>query len=202
LPPATGQLPGDLLRWALLPRENFPSGFAPAAPVITSGSRLSKAPVRYKLATLGCGEFVSRLGTPGFGETAMAADDFAGRGLRFRQMIYQFPTPAAATAFVSGVYALTSRCGEFNATEYGMTEQVSMHPDRIETLPGYISVELFPLSDPGGDAVNGRELFTASGVDVFVAAKYDFVSNPPTNPELETMTYYLMKRQAAAALLQ
>ncbi|HEX8008834.1 MAG TPA: hypothetical protein VF482_20685, partial [Trebonia sp.] len=73
LPSASAQLTGTQLRTVLLPRENFPGGFAVSSTsVVSSGGSLISAPARYRLATMSCASFVQHLGNTGFGETAMA----------------------------------------------------------------------------------------------------------------------------------
>jgi hypothetical protein len=202
LPPASGQLTGTDLEKVLLPAANFPTGFKPG-PVVSSGSSLSTAAAQYNLATISCATFDNHVGATGFGETAMAASSYSTSQQVYDQVIYQFASAAKATAFVNGADALAQRCGAgFKVSNDGQTDTWRMHADRITAVPGYPSVEITQLGTLNTSPVKERDVLTASGVDVFLTASVGIGSAAePSDPALEAITYNLMKRQSAVAVL-
>jgi hypothetical protein len=199
---AAGQLTGTELESVLLPVSDFPAGFAASSSgPVTSGGSLTSGPSSYPLATVSCSDFVQHLGSTGFGETAMAADSIVGTDQAYDQVIYQFPTAAAATAFVAGLEPLAARCKSFTAPADGVTATFSLNAAPGDPLAGLSTVELQQTGKVSGSALTLDTLFTASGVDVFAASGVGLGVGAPAVPAKETIIYNLMKRQAAAALL-
>jgi hypothetical protein len=202
LPAASGQLTGTQLQTVLLPQSSFPAGFtlSPAA-TVSSGGALTSAPPRYDLATVDCGTFVNHLGNTGFGETAMAFASAVGQQQAFDQVVYQFRSPQAASAFVSGIASLAGRCGSFTATDNGARGTFSLKAAPGPTVGGHPSLELTQTGVLNGSALTLNTLLSASGVDVFAGAAAGLGSGAPAGLARETIVYNLMKRQAAAAVL-
>ena len=199
---AAGQLTGTELESVLLPVSDFPAGFAASSSgAVTSGGSLTSGPASYPLATVSCSDFVQHLGSTGFGETAMAADSVVGADQAYDQVIYQFSTPSAATAFVAGIEPLAARCKSFTAPADGDTATFSLKAAPGDTFAGLSTVELLQTGKVSGSALTLDTLFTASGVDVFAASGVGLGTGAPTVPAKETIIYNLMKRQAAAAVL-
>jgi hypothetical protein len=199
---ATGQLTGTQLATVLLPAADFPSGFAlSSSGATTSGGSLTSAAASYPLATVSCSDFVQHLGSTGFGETAMAADSVVGPGQAFDQVIYQFSSASAATAFVAGIEPLAARCTSFTAPADGTTVPFSLTAAPGGTLAGLPTVDLRQTGTVSGSSVTLDTLFAASGVDVFAASAVGLGASAPTVPTRPTIIYQLMKRQAAAAVL-
>ena len=199
---AAGQLTGTQLESVLLPVADFPAGFAASsAGPVTSGGSLTPGAAAYPLATVSCSEFVQHLGSTGFGETAMAADSVVGASQAYDQVIYQFPTASAATAFVAGIEPLAARCAKFSAPAGGGTATFALKAAPGATLAGLATVELRQTGKVSGSALTLDTLFTASGVDVFAASGVGLGTGAPVVPAKETIVYNLMKRPAAAAVL-
>jgi hypothetical protein len=202
LPAASGQLTGTDLEQVLLPASDFPAGFAASSSgPVTSGGSLTSGAAAYPLATVSCSDFVQHLGSTGFGETAMAADSVVGTDQAYDQLIYQFPTASAATAFVAGLVPLAARCKSFTAPADGGTGTFALKAAPGGTLAGRPTVDLLQTGKVTGSALTLNTLFTASGVDVFGAAVVGLGTGAPAVPANETVIYNLMKRQAAAAVL-
>jgi hypothetical protein len=70
---------------------------------------------RYNLATQSCTSFADHFGQRGFGETAVASDDFVNTGPTrdFGQEVYQFKTSGAATAIFNSLRAIAHKCPQF-----------------------------------------------------------------------------------------
>jgi hypothetical protein len=199
---ASGQLTGTDLESVLVPVSDFPAGFAASSSgPVTSGGSLTSGAAQYPLATVSCSDFVQHLGSTGFGETAMAADSVVGTDQAYDQVIYQFSSASAATAFVAGIEPLAARCTSFSAPADGVTATFSLKAAPGDTLAGRSTVELQQTGKVSGSALTLDTLFTASGVDVFAASGVGLGTAAPVVPAKETTIYNLMKRQAAAAVL-
>ena len=200
---AAGQLTGTQLESVLLPASDFPAGFtASSTGPITSGGSLTTAPATYNLATISCATFIQHLGTVGFGETAMVSGSVAASGQAYDQLVYQFGTPSAASAFVAGVRSLAGRCGSFTATANGSTGAFSLQSAAGTPVGGHSTLELLQTGTLGKSKLVLDTLFCASGVDVFAASGVGVGgAAPPVLPAKDTIVYNQMKRQAAVAVL-
>jgi hypothetical protein len=202
LPAAAGQLTGTQLQSVLLPASDFPAGFtASSSGPVTSGGSLTSGAAQYPLATVSCSDFVQHLGSTGFGETAMAADSVVGTNQAFDQVIYQFASASAASAFVAGIPSLAGRCASFTAPASTGTATFSLKATPGDPVAGLPTVELLQTGTVSGSAVTLDTLFSASGVDVFGASGVGLGAGAPTVPAKPAIIYNLMKRQAAAAVL-
>jgi hypothetical protein len=200
---AAGQLTGTQLESVLVPASDFPVGFAtPTSGPITSGGSLTSGPATYDLATLSCATFIEHLGTVGFGETAMVAGSLGTSGQAYDQLIYQFGTASAASAFVAGVQALAGRCGSFTATANGSKGTFSLQATPGTPVGGHPTLEVLQSGTLGASKLVLDTLFCASGVDVFAASGVGVGgAAAPALPTKEAIVYNLMKRQAAVAVL-
>ena len=200
---ASGQLTGTQLESVLLPATDFPPGFAaPSTGPITSGGSLTSGAATYNLATISCATFIQHLGTVGFGETAMVSGSIAASGQAYDQLVYQFATPSAASAFVAGVRSLAGRCGSFTASANGSAGTFSLRATPGAPVGGHPALELLQTGTLGKSKLVLDTLLCASGVDVFAASGVGVGgAAPPVLPAKDTMVYNLMKRQAAAAVL-
>ncbi|WP_300611000.1 hypothetical protein [Trebonia sp.] len=202
VPAAAGQLTGSQLQIVLLPQSFFPAGFSlSSAGAVTSGGSLTSSPAQYDLATLSCANFVNNLGSPGFGETGMAAETYVSGEQAYDQVIYQFSSPAEASAFVTGVRALAGRCAGFTATENGTLGTFSLTAASAPAVGGHPSLSLVQKGTISGSSVTLDTLLTASGVDVFIGAGVGFGVGAPASPAPADIVYNLMTRQQAAAVL-
>lgn len=199
---AAGQLTGTDLESVLLPASFFPPGFtAPSAGPVTSGGSLIAAAATNNLATMACSTFAERLGGTGFGETALAAVSLTGATQEYGELVYQFGSAPAATAFVAGIRALAGRCGSFTVTSSGQTGSYSLKAADGAPLAGHPTLSLGETGSTAGTRLIIATLFSASGVDVFAASAVGINAGPPAVPAAPTIIYNLMKRQAAAAVL-
>lgn len=202
LPAAAGQLTGTQLEAVLAPASFFPAGFtASSTGPVTSGGSLTSAAPRYQLATLSCPDFLHDFGTPGFGETAMAAQTISGTGQVYDDLVYQFATPGEATAFVTGVRELAARCGSYAAAGSGASGTYTMRAAAGPAVGGHPTLDLTQHGTLNGSRLIIETQLSPSGVDVFAASAAGIGSGAPAVPARETIIYTLMKRQAAAALL-
>jgi hypothetical protein len=199
---AGGQLTGDQLVQVLLPASFFPAGFAVRSVPVTSGGSLTSGAASFNLATVDCATFVYHLGRNGFGETALAANSSTGAGQVYDQVVYQFPSAAAASAFVAGARAVAARCGKpFAANEGTAQGTFALSASDGAPVGGHPSVDLSQTGKLGGSSLVLNTLLVPSGVDVFLVAAVGIGGGAPAVPARETIAYNLMKRQAAAALL-
>ncbi len=202
VPDASGQLTGTQLQSVLLPQSFFPAGFALASSsAVSSGDGLGSGQATYNLATVSCATFVNNLGAPGFGETAMASDSAVGNEQAYDQVVYQFASPAAASAFVTGISALAGRCHAFTASDNGATGAFSLKAAAAAPVAGHPSIQLLQAGTISGSSLTLDTLFTASGVDVFAASAVGVGVGVPTGLAPQTIVYNLMKRQQDAAAL-
>jgi hypothetical protein len=203
LPAASGQLTGTQLESVLLPQSDFPPGFAtPTSGPISSGGSLTRGKATYDLATISCATFIQHLGTVGFGETAMVSGSVAAAGQAYDQLIYQFATPSAASAFFAGVRSVAARCGSFTATANGVKGTFSLRTAPGPPVGGHPTLELVQTGTLGTNKLVLDTLLCASGVDVFAASGVGVGGAPaPASPARDAIIYNLMKRQAAVAVL-
>ena len=202
LPQASGQLTGTQLEQVLLPQSAFPAGFTlSSSSAVSSGDALSSSPAQYDLASVSCADFVNHLGNTGFGETAMAADSYIGTKQAFDQVVYQFGSASAASAFVDGIRSVANRCASFTATDSGATGTFSLKASTGAAVGGHPSLDLVQTGTISGSPLTLDTLFSASGVDVFAGAAVGLGAPTPASLAKETIVYDLMKRQQAAAVL-
>jgi hypothetical protein len=202
-PAASGQLTGTQLESVLLPASDFPSGYTAATTgPVSSGSSLTLGVARYDLSTVSCTNFVEHLGTAGFGESAMASDSLSAAGKAFDEFLYQFPSAATASAFVSGIGSLAGRCASFQLSSNGVSATFKLAASAGPAVGGHPATQLTESGKVGGEQVSLDLLLCADGVDAFgVAAVGAGGAAPPTTPARPDIMDSLMKRQAAAALL-
>jgi hypothetical protein len=202
VPAASGQLTGTQLQTVLLPQSFFPAGFTlSSSSAVSSGGALLSAPAQYNLATVDCATFVNHFGNTGFGETALAAVSAVGQSQAFDQVIYQFGSPAAATAFVAGITSAADRCGSFTATSNGATGTFSLKAVSGPAVGGHPSVELTQAGVLNHSQLTIDTVLSASGVDVFAGSAVGLGASAPASLAPATIVYNLMKRQAAVAVL-
>ncbi len=202
VPAASGQLTGTQLETVLLPQSFFPAGFTlSSSSAVSSGPVLSSSPPQYDPATVDCATFVNHFGNTGFGETALASVSAAGQSQAFDQVVYQFGSPAAASAFAAGVKSLAGRCGSFSATSNGATGTFSLKAVPGPSVGGHPSVELTQAGVLNHAPLTIDTVLSASGVDVFAGAAVGLGASVPTSLAPATIGYNLMKRQAAVAVL-
>jgi hypothetical protein len=108
------QLTGVQMLSALLPGSYFPAGYKlDKSGVYDSGKHLETSAAKYHISSMSCSSFSDHFGHTGFGETAIASDDFdfgSADSKSYGQQVYQFKTSAAATAFYSGSRTIFAKC--------------------------------------------------------------------------------------------
>jgi hypothetical protein len=201
-PAASGQLTGTQLESVLLPAADFPAGYAAASSgPVSSGNSLTLGVAKYSLATMSCSTFVEHLGSPGFGESAMAYDGISASGKAFDEFLYQFPSAAQAGAFVSGIASLAGRCASFQLTSNNVTATFKLTTTAGPAVGGHPTTQVTETGKVGAQPVDLSLLLCADGVAAFGVAAVGAGGAAPTTPAREDVMYNLMKRQAAAALL-
>ena len=129
-----------------------------------------------------CGSFARTYGSPGFGETATAVDNFEKDNFtsEYLQQVYQFKTPSTATSFFEGVFAVARRCPSFilfnvsdvhthvfDATPIGRHRTFQVNQSAF--LPGHVRIAV--------DIV-----ITVAGTDVFFIARLRRLCRPAEQP--------------------
>ena len=200
-PPVAGKLTGNDLRSALLPQSYFPPGYTLfQADVAAAGNGATATPAKASLASVSCDGFDQQFGKPGFGETAMASEGYSGNGSSsgsaFTQVIYQFATPTAAKAFVSGVQSLAVRCLSFpvSGTSGGT---LSMQAQPTASVAGLPAFRLTQTGTLAGQSVT-IDAFAQDGPNVLVVAATGADASAPSVPALPVLLSSLQQRLAAA----
>jgi hypothetical protein len=199
---APPELSGAQLNTALLPGSAFPPGYVIFSKnSYVSGHRI-KPFRRYNIATVSCGTFAIQLGAPGFGETAMATDEFlnSNQGLAYVQLIYQFADPKTASTFFSGLRAATLRCRSFTATEYGITSRITQQVSVADSVGGDRAMQINQAEGaPGSSSTSQIDyLFVLDGADVYGTIRAGNTSSaPPSNPSAPAVIARLIPRVAA-----
>jgi hypothetical protein len=113
------QLTGTQLAAALVPGSAFPRGYRyDNSNSFNSGNRLETGPVKYPLASVSCSDFSNNFGQPGFGETAMAGNDYSTfvyvkipkSDNEYAQATYQFTSTSAARTWWRALHSALVRC--------------------------------------------------------------------------------------------
>lgn len=181
---AAGQLTGAQLTKALLPASDFPSSFAVSGQgSADSGSSLEKSSANYNPSTISCTNWDNYFTSSGFGETAYTTESVANSGAdqAFGQVVYQFPSSSAASAFFSGVQSLSTRCHSFTASGGG-SDHVSMQLTSAASVAGHQAFWLDQSTSVAGTASKINTLFAVDGTDVFAISASAVGSAPPSTP--------------------
>jgi hypothetical protein len=200
--PAQPQLSGARLKTALLPSSAFPAGYGVSSRnSYESGDRI-KPYTRFNLATVSCGTFAIQIGAPGFGETAMAMDEFISpnQDLAYVQLIYQFADTKTASTFFSGLRTATLRCRSFTATEYGTPSRIAQQVSVTAPVSGHRATQISQVATAalGSSAASQIDyLFVLDGADVYGTIRVGTASAPPANPSAPAVIARLITRVAA-----
>ena len=179
-----GQLTGTQLTRALLPASAFPSRFAVSEQgSADSGASLEKGSASYNPSTMSCTEWDNYFTSSGFGETAYTAESVANSGAdeAYGQVVYQFASSSAASAFFSGVQSLSARCHSFTASGGG-SDHVSMQLTSAASVAGNRTFWLDQSTAVAGATSKINTLFAVAGTDVFAVSASAVGSTPPSNP--------------------
>lgn len=198
------QLSGAQLKSALLLRSGFPAGYVIYPKnSYDSGTRVQNPVTRYDLATVPCGTFYIVIGDAGFGETAMAVDEFANYKLLegYMQFIYQFPQAGTASTFLAGLRTVTRRCLSFTASEYGVTQRLRAQVSATTAVSGHPAVRIHQtVTTAGSDDHTASQfdyLFVLDGADVYGTILFGVKSAPPASPSAPAIIARLTARVAA-----
>lgn len=181
---AAGQLTGAQLTKALLPASDFPSSFAVSGQgSADSGASLEKSSSSYNPATMSCTDWDNYFTSSGFGETAYTTESVANSGAdqAYGQVVYQFPSSGAASAFFSGVQSLSGRCHSFTASGGG-SDHVSMQLTSASSVAGHQAFWLDQSTAVAGATSKINTLFAVDGTDVFAISASAVGSAPPSDP--------------------
>lgn len=199
--PSSGvQLTGTQLLSALLPASDFPAGYKlDKSAIYDSGSHLLTAPAKYHLATQSCASFAKSFGQRGFGETAVAADDYRVTSSSlatklFGQQVYQFKTAVVAASFYSGLRAIMHRCPRFAVLGIPANAKVTTKIFDAPSIGGHKAFEVDLTGTISGFKIGLVLLFTAAGQDLFFTGNVGVLTAPPTTPSARTTMLRLIKR--------
>jgi hypothetical protein len=179
-----GQLTGAQLTKALLPGSDFPPRFAVSEQgSADSGASLEKGSASYNPATMSCTDWDNYFTSSGFGETAYTTESVANSGAdeAYSQVVYQFPSSSAASAFFSGVQSLSGRCRSFTASGGG-SDHVSMQLTSAASVAGHQAFWLDQSTAVAGASSKINTLFAVDGTDVFAISASAVGSAPPSDP--------------------
>jgi hypothetical protein len=179
-----GQLTGAQLTKALLPASDFPARFAVSAQgSADSGASLEKASASYNPSTMSCTNWDNYFTSSGFGETAYTTESVANSvaNQAYGQVVYQFASSSAASAFFSGVQSLSARCHSFTASGGG-SDHVSMQLTSAASVAGHQAFWLDQSTAVAGATSKINTLFAVAGTDVFAISASAVGSAPPSDP--------------------
>lgn len=179
-----GQLTGAQLTKALLPASAFPSRFAVSEQgSADSGASLEKGSASYNPSTMSCTEWDNYFTSSGFGETAYTTESVANSAAdeAYGQVVYQFASSSAASAFFRGVQSLSARCHSFTASGGG-SDHVSMQLTSAASVAGHQTFWLDQSTAVAGATSKINTLFAVVGTDVFAVSASAVGSTPPSNP--------------------
>jgi hypothetical protein len=167
---APAQLTGTQLKAALLPASYFPPGYnVTKNQNYNSGPRLEHGPARYHRASFSCQRYLfGTIPESGFGETAIASDIIAAAPAAFGQDVYQFATPAQATAFYQQLYAFTWRCRSITGSYRGMVRRFTtqfIRRTHVGRYPAFRALQTFTAT--GFPATLNDSTTTLAGTDVY-----------------------------------
>ena len=192
------QLTGVQLLSALLPQSDFPAGYKLGKPdVYDSGRYLENSPAKYHLSTMPCGSFARTLGSPGFGETAIALDNFEKDKFtrEYFQQAYQFKTRSTATTFFEGVFAVAHRCPSFILFN---VSDVHTHVFDASPIGGHRTFQVNQSAFLQGHVRIAVDIvITVAGTDVFSTANFGVSVAPPSSPSARTSMLRLVTRVEA-----
>ena len=192
------QLTGVQLLSALLPQSEFPAGYRlDKSGVTDSGRHLENSPARYHLSTMRCGSFARTYGSPGFGETATALDDFEKGNFtsEYLQQVYQFRTRSTATSFFKEVFATAHRCPSFILFN---VSDVHTHVFDASPIGGHRTFQVNQSAFLQGHVRIAVDIvITVAGTDVFFIANFGVSVAPPSSPSARTTMLRLVRRVEA-----
>jgi hypothetical protein len=195
------QLTGLQLLAALLPASDFPAGYKlDKSGIYDSGARLLTAPAKYHLATQSCTSFANHFGQRGYGETAVASDDFANSGPTIRdfgQEVYQFKSSRAATAIFNGLRAIVRRCPKFAFTGAGPDVKVTTKIFNAPAIGGHRTFQMNQTGTIQGFKFGLNLVFTVAGQDLFFTGNVGAMTTPPASPSPRTTMFRLINRVRA-----
>jgi hypothetical protein len=194
------QLTGVQLRAALLPVSAFPAGFKiQPSSAMDSGKHLETAAAKFHLATMSCTSFSNNFSNKGFGESAVArnAADRAGAtsGKFYLQQIYQFRTPAVASAFFNGVRAIAHRCPKFALSGASPGGKITTHAFNAAPIAGHRTFQVNQAAGGTGPfRLSLTFVFTVAGQDLFFDGTLGIGTAQPASPSPRAVMLKLLHR--------
>ena len=193
------QLTGTELAKLLLTGSDLP-GFAPTTGgALNSGADLTTGAAKYPLASLSCNSLANDFDDTGFGESAMATDMLANstNGDIFDEAVYQFATPAAASAFYTRLKTVWLSCGRFTANDG--SGNTGILTATATSAPSGLGRQDFGFTLKGttmGAAFAEGNTIVLDGVDVYALSPGKQGSTVPTDLDPATLTQKLIDRVA------
>jgi hypothetical protein len=195
------QLTGTQMLSALLPGSYFPAGYKlDKTGVYDSGKHLETSAAKYHISTMSCNSFSDHFGQTGFGETAIASDDFdfgSGDTKSYGQLVYQFKTSGAATAFYGGSRTIFAKC---LAAALGGAPSGSKITVRVFNAASIGGHRTFQVNESGtllSYSIHESLVVTLAGTDMFMTGAAGIMAAQPTNPSDRTLMLKLIDRVRA-----
>ena len=195
------QLTGTQMLSALLPGSYFPAGYKlDKTGVYDSGKHLETSGAKYDISTMSCSSFSDHFGQTGFGETAIASDDFdfgSADSKSYGQLVYQFKTSGAATAFYSGSHTIFAKCltAAFAGAPSGAKFNVRVF--NAASIGGHRTFQVNESGTVLGYKIDVGLVVTLAGTDVFMTGADGIMAAQPTNPSDRTLMLKLIDRVRA-----
>lgn len=200
-PSAAKQLTGVQLTAALLAVADLPGGYSvDSTTVVNSGSALTTADAKYKLTTLSCGDLENDLGQAGFGETAVASNEFdnAASTELLDQAVYQFSSATAANVYFTSLEAKWNSCGTFTESSSGTTIKGTVTAASAPSGLGDMAFANTTVATATHVTLTGNDLFVLDGVDVFIVGPSEFGTTQPTDLSPQKLIVKLMTKVGSA----
>jgi hypothetical protein len=202
------QLTGTQLLAALLPASSFPAGYKlNKSDDYNSGKGLENSAAKYHVSTMSCSSFSNQFGKKGFGETAVAADDFgiesSGTSLSsikdgsYLQEVYQFKTSGAAVSFYQGMRSLFRRCLKSALGKVPSGANLTVRVLSVSSIGGHQTFQVAASGSVSGIKFGESIAITQAGKDVFFAGAVGINTAVPASPSFRTVMLKLINRVSA-----
>jgi hypothetical protein len=188
--------------WNWVPNNLFPSSLT-QVPGGEYKSEVVTPDDKYDLSSISCTSLLQNAGGPGFGEEAYMIDQGqnASGSQLYSYAVYEFATPAQASAMVSATATKFAACGTFSVSQQGGTSVP------VTLAQGAASETNVPAADEVADlrqsaTINGKSLvsdmvYAADGNVVLVESGTSTTGSLPNAVNLDTVAQATLAAFAA-----
>jgi hypothetical protein len=202
------QLTGTQLLAALLPASSFPAGYKlNKSDDYNSGKGLENSAAKYHVSTMSCSSFSNQFGKKGFGETAVATNDYGAGSLSasvssitsktYGQQVYQFKTSGAAVSFYKGVRSVFNRCLGAALGEPSSAGHITVRVSSAASIGGHQTFQVIISGTASGLKLGENLAISQAGKDVFFAGAVGINTAVPASPSFRTVMLKLINRVSA-----